>query len=555
MPALKEFANFINLNLANLAKTYARLLAENDEKYQAFPLDSRLASARRLLKAVTEACETQASEPLLRLFSGPNNGTSRRWAQGIDSPQPITEVESLGQTLTPVVTNLEAGKFLWQTLSQVRATVLQSVAGSPLPVVAPAKGEDDTGISARINEEIEKNYQSQAVLNQILQISLERVSLEEQLERMLDALLATPWLPALPKGGIFLVEDNTNLLILKAQRNLATPLLTMCARVPFGHCLCGRAAAGAEIQFADCVDHRHEIQYQDMAPHGHYNVPILLEEKVLGVIVLYLNEGHYRDEREITFLETVANTLAGLIRHKQMGEEMYERNEYLSALHETTLALMNRLNITDLLESIVARAAVLMDTPHGYISLVEPDQSATVTRVGIGNFDQSIGDRLEPGEGVAGKVWQTGQIVGIEDYQTLPNRVRSPHRDVLHAWIGVPLKSGPQVLGMIGLASSDEERLFKPDEIDLLTQFAELASVALYNAGLYAELQQELTERKHLERQIQASLARRVRQVQTSAEVAQEIAAAPALDDLFRQVVNLMQERFGYYYTHVYTLE
>ncbi|MBE7549530.1 MAG: PAS domain-containing protein [Anaerolineales bacterium] len=63
------------------------------------------------------------------------------------------------------------------------------------------------------------------------------------------------------------------------------------------------------------------------------------------------------------------------------------------------------------------------------------------------------------------------------------------------------------------------------------------------------------TKRKRLEQQIQEAWERRGRQVQISTEVAQEIAAAPVLDNLFHRVVHLAQERFGYYHVQVYTLE
>lgn len=68
-------------------------------------------------------------------------------------------------------------------------------------------------------------------------------------------------------------------------------------------------------------------------------------------------------------------------------------------------------------------------------------------------------------------------------------------------------------------------------------------------------ISEDITERKQLEQTIQASWERRGRQVQVSTEVAQEIAAAPALEELFWRVVDLIQARFGYYYVQVYTLE
>ncbi len=69
------------------------------------------------------------------------------------------------------------------------------------------------------------------------------------------------------------------------------------------------------------------------------------------------------------------------------------------------------------------------------------------------------------------------------------------------------------------------------------------------------DILEDITEQKQLEQNIQASWERRGRQVQVSTEVAQEIAAASALDELFWRVVDLVQARFGYYYVQVYTLE
>jgi PAS domain S-box-containing protein len=62
-------------------------------------------------------------------------------------------------------------------------------------------------------------------------------------------------------------------------------------------------------------------------------------------------------------------------------------------------------------------------------------------------------------------------------------------------------------------------------------------------------------ERRRLELQAQESLARRDIQVRTSTEVAQEIASATDLNELFRRVVTLIKERFDYYHTQLFRFE
>ncbi|MBI5823750.1 MAG: PAS domain S-box protein [Chloroflexi bacterium] len=182
--------------------------------------------------------------------------------------------------------------------------------------------KEDITRQKEMEEALHQTHQTQSVLNSLLSLSLEDQTLEQMLDRALDIILTIPWLPTQPKGGIFLVEDQPNTLVLKSQQNLGAPLLTLCARVPFGHCLCGRAAANAKIEFADCVDERHDNRYIGIQPHGHYNIPILFREEVLGVLVLYLDHGRARDPHEADFLEAVANTLSAMIRDKQADEAL-----------------------------------------------------------------------------------------------------------------------------------------------------------------------------------------------------------------------------------------
>lgn len=149
MPALKEFANFITLNTANLADTYTQLLEESGDGYELIAANHRMSSARKLLKAVTASYESGTSAPLLHLFDESADDEPRRWSKDIAAPHPLLEIECLGQTLAPVVTDLESSKFLWQLLSEVRTAVLKTTEQMP-PATAPVKASPETDESTPV---------------------------------------------------------------------------------------------------------------------------------------------------------------------------------------------------------------------------------------------------------------------------------------------------------------------------------------------------------------------------------------------------------------------
>ena len=186
-------------------------------------------------------------------------------------------------------------------------------------------------ISAQLEREssLQLVGEESAALYDLLHISLEDIPLNKLFERFLDVLLALSWLKIEPKGGIFQVAAQDEALILKAQRGLSPEIQSSCKRVEFGHCLCGMAAATQQVQYAACIDHRHEVAYPGIKPHGHYNIPILSQHGLLGVMVLYLQEGHPCQTQDVKFLTSVANTLASLIEHRQTQDALTDSRERL----------------------------------------------------------------------------------------------------------------------------------------------------------------------------------------------------------------------------------
>ncbi|MGZ6259133.1 MAG: GAF domain-containing protein, partial [Candidatus Limnocylindrales bacterium] len=64
-----------------------------------------------------------------------------------------------------------------------------------------------------------------------------------------------------------------------------------------------------------------------------------------------------------------------------------------------------------------------------------------------------------------------------------------------HALTGAPLTSGGQVVGVIGLSHLDPARRFSADDLARLTRLAQMASLALEHARLYAALKEQVDER------------------------------------------------------------
>ena len=161
-----------------------------------------------------------------------------------------------------------------------------------------------------------------------------------------------------------------------------------------------------------------------------------------------------------------------------------------------------------LLELVTRSAAAMVGTPNAYLYFQSEDGAALEARFCSGSFSGLEGYRLHAGEGVGGRVWQSGKTLLIEDYDTWEGRAEGYPHGVVRVSLGVPLRRGGQVVGVIGLGLNDPVRCFTPDDIDRLERFAALASITLEHAELRAEAQAELLERQRVEHELRESQKR-----------------------------------------------
>lgn len=178
------------------------------------------------------------------------------------------------------------------------------------------------------------------------------------------------------------------------------------------------------------------------------------------------------------------------------------QKEYLAALYQTTLDLLNRHDIDDVLQTIVERSTVVLDAPYGELMLIEGDE--LVVRAFTANQPFLRGDRVRRGQAVL--TWQAFDSLEpaiLEDYSTWAAR-RETYSDVrLAAVADFPILVGERCIGVLAIGRDEPGHVFTSDDIQKGRLFAQLAALVVENVRLYDTARCEIDERLKAEQELE----------------------------------------------------
>jgi PAS domain S-box-containing protein len=354
-----------------------------------------------------------------------------------------------------------------------------------------------------LRSQIENRHQ--AAINEILEYATTPSSVDELLQLALDQILGLPWMPIKPEGGVFLKEPGVQRLKLVVNRNLSPQLQVLCAKVPFGYCLCGRAAATREVQFASCVNDAHDISFEGMAPHGHYNIPLIADDNQnIGVMVFYLEHGHQRDENEVSFLKSAGRTIANIVQRKQAEMVQAKQSNELSVVAQVSTVAATILEPNQLLQQVVDLTKERFDLYHAHLYLLDENKNNLVLTNGAGEIGTAMVAEgrtiaLSQKQSLVARAARIHEGVIVNDVQAESGFLPHPLLPDTRAEMAVPLITGTQALGVLDVQSDQVDR-FTAEDVSIFTALASQVAVALQNARRYDEAQQALDELTRLQR-------------------------------------------------------
>ena len=185
------------------------------------------------------------------------------------------------------------------------------------------------------------------------------------------------------------------------------------------------------------------------------------------------------------------------------------KNLELNTIYEAGKILSSSLNLPKTFREVLNLLSVNLDTRRGMISLLQ--ESGELHLVGASGLSEEEfkRGRFQSGEGITGRILQSGLPVVLHDITEEPlflNRTGSMDeaQDKPIAFIGVPIKSGAETIGVLSIDRVAEGRAGKfQNDVLLLTMVANLIgqTVRLHHS-VTAERAQLIQEQRRLKSEL-----------------------------------------------------
>jgi GAF domain-containing protein len=274
--------------------------------------------------------------------------------------------------------------------------------------------------------------------------------------------------------------------------------------------------------------------------HSMAVLPLWSANRQSGVLMLISVVKHHFLEQELRSLPPLADQMATAIENMRLFESTQEALAETELLYKVSNGIAQSTGLIDLLNLVGQNAMPEgSEAIHLFIS-ASPDIQHLTHFDYIGAYIDQKGYKASgvsiPADYFAPFDFSKGETITIQNSKNagLSNDAIEFFTDLAcETMTLIPMLSSGSFLGLI-ICSSSQTVEFSKDEIHTLQIVTNSISVGIERQRLLTETQQRALE------------------LQAAAELARDTTSTLSLDILLNRIVNLLQERFGFYHTAIY---
>lgn len=230
-------------------------------------------------------------------------------------------------------------------------------------------------------------------------------------------------------------------------------------------------------------------------PSSMIYLPLIAQDRILGVLSIQSHKKNAYTHQHLQLLQNLASytsialdNAAAYLTINQREKEVRERAAELVTINRITQALASQLDQERLLQLVGDQVRELFHAPISFVSLLDRE---TMTL----HFPYTYGINVpsQPfGAGFSSQIIRTGQPLLINEGMEQARSQLGIERIGVDtaSFLGVPIRSGGDIIGVIGVQSTDPDRKFRDADQQLLSTIASAVGVAFHNAKLFEETRQ-----------------------------------------------------------------
>jgi HD-GYP domain-containing protein (c-di-GMP phosphodiesterase class II)/HAMP domain-containing protein len=351
------------------------------------------------------------------------------------------------------------------------------------------------------NKRLDRRVFELSTLHQAARMINSVLNLDRLFELIVDTTIQV--LGGVKRCSIMLVDPKKTEFIVQNAKGLDVGLLPNSRRVPITQGVAGRVFETGEPVLINDVPTESDSRVLENAQvvRSSICVPLKCNDEVIGIISASNKiSGEPFTQNDLNLLETLSSQAGIAIKNAKLYQALDRKIFELATLHEVGKSLSMVLDIETLLGLIMEMTArVLGGVKSSSLILFDEQTGNLVVKVHKGISQESVQKPIQVGQGIAGKVFETGEPILINNLAS-SGMVDGPEAEggaVLVPLAGagrksslcVPLKVKERCIGVLAVSDKLSEESFDENDLDMLNTLASQIAVTLNNARLYEDLE------------------------------------------------------------------